>query len=230
MERPLVKIWMVTGLFCSLTPSCGGSTGPAKQPSIAARADEVPAIATPKGEPANADAPDPEGAPAAEDAPAAPDAPDADPDDEESPRVRAARALLEQEDLGGLRLGMRDREVIAILGKPSSKGKAVVEGATGEVVATWEWKRAGVRVLFSDVKKRPTVRNLSLGSGARLKTKRGIGLGSTLAELDAAYGAGRRTSSDESDPSYLVGTLYDGMVFELADGKVVSLYWGVLAE
>jgi hypothetical protein len=75
-----------------------------------------------------------------------------------------------------------------------------------------------------------TVRNLSLGSGARLKTKRGIGLGSTLAELDAAYGAGRRPSSDESDPSYLVGTLYDGMVFELADGKVVSLYWGVLAE
>ena len=233
MASMLVKTGILVGLLGSLTlGGCGGSARPAKQGPSAAPAEEPAAPAAPKGEPpAAAPSNEPVEPAASSDEGNAPSQGEAaDPDDEANPRVQAARAMLEQEELGGLKPGMTGKAVIAVLGKPSSKSKPEVEGATGDVIATWEWKKAAVRAVVADAKKKPIVRNLQLGSGARLKTKKGVGIGSTLAELDAAYAAVRRPSDDGENRSYLVGTLYDGMVFELADGKVTSVYWGVLAE
>lgn len=153
-----------------------------------------------------------------------------DPDSETNPRVVAAIALLEGESLGGVRPGMDAKAVEKILGKASKKGKAAVEEATGETVATWEWKKAGVSVLFSDAKKKPVARLISLGAGAKLKTKAGVGIGSTLEELDAAYASVRRPPDGSDETSYLVGTMYAGMSFELVDRAVTAVYWGSLAE
>lgn len=153
-----------------------------------------------------------------------------DPDNENSPRVVAAVALLQEESIGGLKPGIDAKAAEKILGKASKKGKAAVEEATGETVATWEWKKAGVRIVFSDAKKKPVASLIALGAGAKLKTKAGVGIGSTLEELDAAYASVRRPPDGDAEASYLVGTMYAGMSFELVDRAVTAVYWGTLAE
>ncbi|HPH64644.1 MAG TPA: hypothetical protein PLF40_02825 [Kofleriaceae bacterium] len=160
----------------------------------------------------------------------APDAAEMDPDDPENPRVKAANALLETEAFGTLKPGISSKDVVALLGQPSSKGKAEGEGATGDFVAEWVWKKAGVTIFFaSGTAKGPWVaRNVSLAAPATLKTHKGIGIGSTLADVDKAYAAGHMLPAD-GEESYTVGTHYDGMVFEFKDGKVSSIYWGMLA-
>ncbi|MBP9084636.1 MAG: hypothetical protein KBG15_00900 [Kofleriaceae bacterium] len=154
-----------------------------------------------------------------------------DPDDENNPRFKAALALLKDEAVGGIRMDMTDQEVIAVLGQPSKKGTPMEEGATGETVAQWEWKKTGINVLFTDANKTPKVRGIGLTDPSTLKTKKGIGIGSSRAELDTAYGAGQMKSGDDgADASYTVGNHYYGLVFSFEGGKVKSAYWGVLAE
>lgn len=154
-----------------------------------------------------------------------------DPDDENNPRNKAALALLKDEAIGGIHMEMTDKEVIAVLGQPSKKGKAIEEGATGETVAQWEWKKAGINVLFTDANKTPKVRGIGLSDPSALKTKQGVGIGSRRAELDTAYGAGQMKSTDDgADAPYTVGNHYYGLVFSFEGGKVKSAYWGTLAE
>ncbi len=154
-----------------------------------------------------------------------------DPDDENNPRYKAALALLKDEAIGGIRMDMTDKEVVAVLGQPSKKGKAIEEGATGETVAQWEWKKAGINVLFTDANKTPKVRGIGLSDPSALKTKKGVGIGSLRAELDTAYGAGHMKAGDDgADASYTVGNHYYGLVFSFEGGKVKSAYWGTLAE
>lgn len=154
-----------------------------------------------------------------------------DPDDENNPRFIAALALLKDEAIGGIRMDMTDKEVVAVLGPPSKKGKPIEEGATGETVAQWEWKKAGINVLFSDAAKSPKVRGIGLTDPSTLKTKKGVGIGSSRAALDTAYGAGRMKSGDDgADASYTVGNHYYGLVFSFEGDNVKSAYWGVLAE
>ena len=154
-----------------------------------------------------------------------------DPDDENNPRFKAAQALLKDEAIGAIHMEMTDKEVVAVLGQPSKKGKPMEEGATGETVAQWEWKEAGINVLFSDANKTPKVRGIGLSDPSTLKTKKGIGIGSSRAELETAYGAGHmKVDDDGADASYTVGNHYYGLVFSFESGKVKSAYWGTLAE
>jgi hypothetical protein len=197
---------------------CGGSSKPAAKPEP----EPEPSKGLAVGEP-DATKPDP--------ADVAPPVAE-DPDDENSPRVKSAMALLAEEDLGGLKPGLDAKAAEKILGKASKKGKPVMEEATGESVATWEWKKAGVSIVFSDAKKKPVARNITLTAGAKLKTKAGVGIGSTLEELDAAYAAVRRPADGDGDAEalYRIGTMYVGMVFELKDRAVTLVTWGTLAE
>lgn len=163
-----------------------------------------------------------------------PDAPAAsadktnDPDDENNPRFKAAEALLKDEAIGGITLSMTADAVVAVLGPPSAKGESWKEAGTGETASQWEWQKVGIDVYFSNAKgKPPKVRGITVNSTSKLKTKKGIGIGSKLAGLDAAYGPGKRQSSDDDAATYTVGNLYYGMVFTLSDGKVSEVYWGI---
>ena len=212
--------WLVSLLVVLMSAAlgCGGSPPPAAKPEPISEPVTEPDQGIAAGEP-NGSQPDPSEAPPVAE----------DPDDENSPRVKSAMALLAEEDIGGLKPGIDAKAAEKILGK-AKKGKAIVEEASGDTVATWEWKKAGVSIIFSDAKKKPVARNIILGAGAKLKTKAGIGIGSTVAELDAAYSAVRRPADGDAETSYLVGTMYSGMAFELKDGAVTSVTWGTLAE
>lgn len=218
-------MWLVSmmGLLMSAALGCGGSSKPAAKPEPESEPVTEPSGLA-EGEPNGA-------APPADPSDGGADMGVAeDPDDENSPRVKSAMALLAEEDLGGLKPGIDAKAAEKILGKASKKGKAEEEGATGDIVAAWDWKKAGVSIVFTDAKKKPVARTITLGAGAKLKTKEGVGIGSTLEELDAAYSSVRRPADGDAESSYVVGTMYAGMVFELKDRTVTSVTWGTLAE
>ena len=153
-----------------------------------------------------------------------------DPDDENNPRYKAAEALLKDEAIGGVAMQMTDKQVIAVLGKPSKKSAPLTEEATGDITAEWTWRAAGITVLFSNANAQPKVRSITLAVPSALKTKKGVGIGSSRADLDAAYGAGKmQTTDEEAATTYTVGNHYYGMIFNLEGGKVASVYWGLLA-
>lgn len=143
----------------------------------------------------------------------------------ETEKQRATRELLEREEIGGVRLGMTGKEVIAILGRPSDVFPSVRDAPTGRLTTRWYWKADGIELMFigpsSTLAK---LRGLALTGPSPLETTMGIGIGSTLEEVDAAYFAVHDDSKDKEN--YVIGG-EEGMVFEIGGGKVGAVYWGL---
>jgi hypothetical protein len=225
-------------LILQVGGACGGGSA-ARRDSSAASTDEDDRPAAEDGDDGDAAAePEPtdEGRPSkrrlrsAEPAPAADVAAEAD---AASAAAEAAQQLLEDESIGGVRLGMSETKVIALLGQPTRKGRAATEDATGDVVAVWRWKKKSIAVTFVDARKKPSVRSIELTAGAKLRTKARIGIGSSRREVDAAYGAGRRPAEagdDAGEASYVIGTVESALALTFEDDKVSALFWGPLAE
>jgi hypothetical protein len=69
--------------------------------------------------------------------------------------------------------------------------------------------------------------SLRVAKPSTLETSKGIGIGTPLAELEKAYS---RNAEDSSDRQFVAGTLYGGLVCEIVDGKVESIFLGASAE
>jgi hypothetical protein len=94
-----------------------------------------------------------------------------------------------KETLGGIQVGATADAVAKKLGKPAQKDKPVEESATGEWVTTWTFADDTAVTLASAKAKGPyTVRSVDASGKSKAKTVEGIGVGSTLADLQKAYG------------------------------------------
>ena len=83
--------------------------------------------------------------------------------------------------------------------------------------------------MHSDKAKSPqTLEGMQLLPGSTLTTARGIKLGSTRAELKAAYG--ELFGVDSSDDWITVTTGEHGIVFSLADDKVKGITYTLMSE
>lgn len=138
---------------------------------------------------------------------------------------------MNEEVVGGLRVGLPAATVLRLLGPPARKGKLVEQGADGMFVQDWAWPKQGVTLqLAAESQRGPqTISAITLKAPAVLKTTRGIGIGSTSAELARAYGADRNSEESRED-SFVVGTIYGGVLFALRDGKVSEIFVGAAAE
>ena len=132
---------------------------------------------------------------------------------------------------GDLRCGLDTAALDQLLGAPSETEQPEEEGATGEWVMSRKWANAGVSVILSGTTAAGphTVRGLTIEAPSQLKTVRGIGIGSSLADVRAAY-AKAISEDDSNDESIIVGSLYGGLFVTLAGGVVTSMYAGQGAE
>jgi hypothetical protein len=132
------------------------------------------------------------------------------------------------EAIGPLHVRMTDNELIAVLGKPRSRQKPSEEGATGEWVGAWTWVGASA-LMVSDTRNGPrTARDVSVIAPSTYATKRGIHLGSTRADVERLYP--RSPDDQQQDPdSYVVGSVYGGLLFSFAHDRVTSISIGVFA-
>lgn len=131
-----------------------------------------------------------------------------------------------EETLGGVRAEASEAEVAKLLGAPQSKSAPVEEGATGELVSTWSWPN-GVEASMTATSATgaATLRMLIASGSSTLQTSKGIRVGSSRQEVDAAYGAAANPAHSTED-FVLVGEMLDGLRIRLVDGKVTSISLG----
>ena len=61
----------------------------------------------------------------------------------------ASEAFLQAEHLGGLRLGLAEKDVLKLLGQPEKKGGLVMQEADGNFVQQWEYPAKGLSIQMS---------------------------------------------------------------------------------
>jgi hypothetical protein len=137
------------------------------------------------------------------------------------------------ERIGELRLGLMENDVPANIPCKPQKGKELFQAATGEYVQTWKYPECGIALEMSSERKRgaKVVASITLTSPGKLATGRGIHLGSTEAEVIKVYGRYRdQEGSGEKGKKFVAGSVYDGMIFDFQNGKVVRIFLGAAAE
>jgi hypothetical protein len=137
------------------------------------------------------------------------------------------------ERIGGLRLGLPAGDVPAIAGCTPDKGKERYEGATGEFVQVWKMPACGLRFKMSGPRQGggKTVADVTVSAPSGLATSRGIRIGSTEAEVLAAYGRHRdKEGATKPGRTFVAGSIYDGLIFDFKDGRVARIFLGAAAE
>ncbi|MDX2091410.1 MAG: hypothetical protein SFX73_26355 [Kofleriaceae bacterium] len=139
------------------------------------------------------------------------------------------------ETIGGISLGTTAARVEAILGPAYEKGPAQEMAATAETISTWRWN-TGVTLTMSETPPPLKVHSINIVAPSKLTTSRGVGIGTTRAEVERIYkaflGTGRQPDEpDHTSPeSLIIGSVYGGTFFSFADGKVTEIFVGAGAE
>ena len=139
--------------------------------------------------------------------------------------------FLNSESLGKLKIGMRASQAAKVVGKPKKKTKSTKEEATGQYVSTWRYPRAkGLQLrMTSETKGGPFVLDtIELRKPAKLKTARGIRIGSARSEVSETYGDMEGEGS--SPQSFVAGSLSSGLIFSFKKDKVSKIVLGSVGE
>lgn len=149
--------------------------------------------------------------------------------------VSAALAAKEfpydQEKIGPLHLGLSAQAVKQIIPGNPVLGPDELMGADGLYHQEWKYSRAGISLdMISEKKGGPkSIASISVTSPSKLKTPRGIGIGSTEAEVAKAYGP-FRNAEDSTPERFVAGSIFGGVIFSCQQGKVSGIFIGAAAE
>jgi len=151
-----------------------------------------------------------------------------------SSTARAAEdefALMSAERIGALRIQLPESDVKKALGEPGSRGKVVRSDADGKWVQQWSWPDKGVELCMESGRKAGPrkVGCIRITAPSTFKTSRNIGIGSKLADLKKAY-AKEANAEDSGDDHFVAGSLYGGVIFDIKDGRVSTIFVGAAAE
>ena len=133
---------------------------------------------------------------------------------------------------GELKTGLTDKDVVAKLGEPERKDGREEEGATGDIVDLWYYPKKGIVLTMSSqtMTSAQSVSGITIKAPCAFKTKLGIGVGSTRADVLAAYGAFKDPEFPAGPEQFIAGSVYGGMFFDFTKEQVVSMFMGVGAE
>src|SRR5947207_14070184 len=154
----------------------------------------------------------------------------------ESSNVRAyetvTEAMLREESLGRLRLGLPEMDVLKLLGSPATRCKLVFQEADGNYVQDWHYPDKGIELLMSAGEKKSGVKriaNMTVSAPCTYSTKKGIKIGDAESAARKAYT--EHVDRETSDPGTLVvGSIYGGIIFNFTDSKVTRIFFGAAAE
>jgi len=145
-------------------------------------------------------------------------------------RVPPCRYEWETETIGGLAANMTADAAIKLVGAPKTKTKP---DAQAMYATTWTYANG----LVLDIEASNTdpntgaamlpyrVAGITITAPSTLKTSKGIGVGSTQADVEAAYGA-HRVAALSSATKLVAGNddEHEGLEFEFVDGKVSRIH------
>lgn len=133
--------------------------------------------------------------------------------------------------LGELRIALPEASVLDLLGEPDNRTTPVEQAADGMFVSTWTWAAKGlVLVMAAESSDRTgSVSAITASAPSTLTTAEGIGIGSDESDVLTAYETLIDTEMS-GEGSFVVGSIYGGMILEIASGKVLSIFIGAAAE
>jgi len=136
------------------------------------------------------------------------------------------------ETLGGwLKIGVDEKTIKAKLGedcKLSVLGESQVSGFYEE---EWLFAKQGIKLIMEseNPESQKTVAQFSVMAPSKLKTLKGIGIGSTKAEILSAY-HGHINTEEATDDTIIVGSIYEGLFFTMKKDIVEEMFIGAIAE
>jgi len=140
----------------------------------------------------------------------------------------AADDFYKHEQLGALKLDMpAARLQVPAECKQPQKNAETMWGADGLYHQTWKYPACGLEIGLSAEKPKgaQSVFSITIKSPSRLRTARGIGLGSSLQQVRQTY-AKDLQPSEAGSASLVAGSGYPGMCFQFKAGKLTEIYFG----
>ena len=132
------------------------------------------------------------------------------------------------ERLGELEVGSSEQAVIRAVSCPFKHGKGEVWGADGRYYEDWMARKCGIGVTIGadDAQSAKSVHSIHIEAPSKLKTRRGIGIGSRERDVTRAYPQ-LQASELQSDQTRTIGSPEGELVFTLKKGRVTEIYVGV---
>ena len=141
-------------------------------------------------------------------------------------------ALLREEQIGNLRIGLSEREVKKTIHCALKRGPEEFMAGDGVYHQKWEYTGCGITLdMVSDKKGAlKSIESITLVSPGTLSTKRGLRIGSTRQEVMKAYKPYWNREDSEFFGNFVAGSIYGGLVFYFQNGKVSKIFLGAAAE
>jgi hypothetical protein len=139
--------------------------------------------------------------------------------------------LMQKESLGLLKYGMDEKAVTDGLGVAEEKSEAVEWGSDGLIHQSWYYKSKGIELNMVKKENKFNVFTIKISKPCEYKTKKGIGIGSTKADVQASYEKEINEAENSSDGASLVaGSIYGGVIFTFEGDAVTDIFIGAAAE
>jgi len=137
------------------------------------------------------------------------------------------------ENFGPLKLGQHYSKTLEAVGQPDSKSKPIEWAADGLFHEDWTWKENGLVLNMSfdktNIDSTLSIYTITATAPCDFKTKAGLGIGSSYAEVEAAYK--KDIDPEATDKTQItVGSVYGGIIFSFKNDKVNKIFLGAEAE
>jgi len=140
--------------------------------------------------------------------------------------------LMKSEKIGDLKLEMTEAQVKQLLPAQPARAREQLWGADGQYHQKWTYAPQGLRLSMVSEKKgaAKTLESIECSARCTLKSTRGVGIGSALADVQKAYAAEFNKEESKLPGIFVAGTIYGGLIFNFKAGKVSVMYLGAAAE
>ncbi|MFO1152435.1 MAG: hypothetical protein U1E42_02050 [Rhodospirillales bacterium] len=140
--------------------------------------------------------------------------------------------LLREERIGPLHIGLGEKEAIAAIPCPVSRGKEAFLEATDDWGQKLSFPACGIELDMVSSSKGGTksVTAIVISQPSELATSRGIRVGTSEDEVLAAYQPFLDRSATRRGKTIVAGSIYGGLIISLAQGKVSEIFLGAVAE
>ncbi len=140
--------------------------------------------------------------------------------------------LLREERIGPLYIGLGEKDAVAAIPCPVSKGKESFLEATDDWGQKLSFPACGIELdMVSSTKGgSKSITAIVVSQPSELATSRGIRVGSTEDEVMTAYQPFLDRSATRRGKTVVAGSIYGGLIISIAQGKVSEIFLGAVAE
>lgn len=143
--------------------------------------------------------------------------------------------VLSSERIGELKMSMSAADVVKLHGEPARRDKIEESPVDGAYHQGWYYPQLGLSIgMSADTRKgAQSINSITIQKPATLTTAKGVTIGSPRADVLELYGPLRdREMAEVTDErtEFIAGSIYGGMMFDFAGGKVTRIFLGAGAE